>query len=216
MKNKVIIILAVLISLVLVSTQAYASPIGNKPSKTPSAMATQVAEMHAAGLTGNPNGKPENYKGTISSVDAGSITVTLKDGSAVTIALGSQTRIRIPKLKDATPADLKTDMKVMVLAIRAQDDSLTAKAVVAIPGKPAKIHRVGTVTAYAEGASITIQDKKDGQTYTFLINAETKILPEERVGLLGVGALVTIICPRDVTGGNALAAGIVVHPVPTE
>lgn len=216
MKNKVIIILAVSIALVLVSTQVYASPIVNKPGKTPGAMATQVAEMHAAGLSGNPNGKPENYKGTISSVDTGSLTVTLKDGSAVTILLGPQTRIRVPKLKDASPADLRIDMTVMVLAMRAQDDSLTAKAVVAIPGKPAKLHRVGIVTAYAEGASITIQDKKDGQVFTFLINADTKILPEERVGLLGEGVLVTIICPRDVSTGDVLAVGIVVHPVPAE
>lgn len=214
MKNKVIIILVVLIALVLVSTQVYASPIGTKPSITPGAMATQVAEMHAAGQTENQNGKPENYRGTIGSVDSGSITVVLKDGSSVDILLNDQTQIRVPKFKEAIATDLKPGMKVMVLALRAQDESLTAKAVVAIPGKPAKIHRVGTVTVYAAGTSITIQDKKDGQTYTFLINADTKVLPEERVDLLGEGTLVTIICPRDVTGGDPIAAGIVIHPKP--
>ena len=196
---------------VLVSTQVNASSIEKQPGKTPGAVATRVAEMHAVGQKGNPNGKPENYRGEISSVDAGSITLLLKDDPSVTILIDSQTHIRIPTFKGASIKDLKPGMTVMVQARRDQDDSLTAKAVVLIPGKPSKMHRVGIVTAYEAGASITIQDK-DGQTFTFLINADTKILPKDRVDLLVVGARVTIICPRDVTGGDALAAGIVVHP----
>ena len=211
MKTKLIVTLVVLTALVLVSTQVYASPQGKKPNITPGANATRVAELHAAGLTGNPNGKPENYRGQIQAVDAGSITLLLKDGTSVTILLDAQTRIRIPTKRDATAADLKVGMKAMVQARRATDDSLTAKAVVAIPGKPAKLHRVGIVTAYTEGTSITIKDK-DGVEYSFLINADTRILPAERIDLLKVGARVTIICPRDVTGGDPLAAGIVIHP----
>lgn len=209
MKNKVIVILVIMIALVLVSTQVNASPLGNQTEKTPGAAATRVAEQHAAGQIGNPNGKPENYRGKIDSVDAASITLILKDDTTVTILLNEQTRIRIPSLKDATPV-LKIGMNVMVQARRAQNDSLTAKAVVVIPGKPAKMHHVGIVTEYTS-ESIAIQDK-DGLTFTFLINSETKILPVERMDLLAVGARVTIISPRDVTGGDTLAAGIVIHP----
>ena len=211
MKNKVIVILAVMLALVLVSTQVNASPLGNQPEKTPGAAATRVAELHAAGQYGNPNGKPENYRGKIDSVDAASITLILKDDTTVTILLNEQTRIRIPSFKEASPEDLKPGMSVMVQARRAQDDSLTAKAIVLIPGKPAKMHRVGIVESYVPGESITIL-ARDGLTYTFLINSETKILPVERMDLLAVEARVTIISPRDVTGGDTLAAGIVIHP----
>jgi hypothetical protein len=99
----------------------------------------------------------------------------------------------------------------MVQARLAQGDSLTANAVVVIPGKPARTHRVGIVESYVPGESITIQ-AKDDLTYTFLINSETKILPVERMDLLAVGARVTIISSRDVTGEDALAAGIAIHP----
>jgi hypothetical protein len=211
MKNKLIIILAVTLALVLASNQVNASPAGKQPEKTPGAAATLAAERHAAGQTGNPNGKPENYKGTISAVDADSITLTLKDETTVTISFNEQTRFKIPSFKDATYEDLKPGMGAMVQARRAQDDSLIAKAVHLVPGKPAKKHHVGIVTAYEAGVSITIQ-AKDELFYSFSINDETKLLPLERVDMLDVGARVTIISPRDVTGGEALAAGIVIHP----
>jgi hypothetical protein len=211
MKNKLIIILAVMLALVLASNQVNASPAGKQLEKTPGAAANQAAERQSVGQTGKPNGKPENYKGTISAVDAGSITLTLKDETSIIIYFNEQTRIKIPSVKDATYEDLKPGMGAMVQARRAQDDSLIAKAVHLVPGKPARKHHVGIVTDYVAGVSITIQ-AKDELFYSFSINDETKLLPLERVGMLDIGARVTIISPRDVTGGEALAAGIVIHP----
>lgn len=213
MKTKrIFIILSVLVALFMVSSQVIAAPVNVQAKKTPPGMqktpgvqATLKAEERGV------KGKHENYKGTITAVDGSSITLTLKDGTSVTVALTADTRIRIAKGKDATPGGLVAGMNVMVQAIRAEDDSLTARAVVAIPGKPAKTHRVGIVTAYVAGGSITIQ-AKDGQTYTFLLTADTKILPAERLELLVVGARVTIICPRDVSSLDRTATGIVVHP----
>ena len=80
-----------------------------------------------------------------------------------------------------------------------------------MPGKPEKIHRVGVVTVYEAGKTITIEGK-DGELYTFELSDTTKILPEERVDQLVVGAKVTIISRRDPTGGPLAAQGIVVHP----
>ena len=80
-----------------------------------------------------------------------------------------------------------------------------------MPGKPTKIHRVGTVTAYSAGTSITIQDK-DGNLFTFALTADTKILPPDTTRTLGDGARVTIISRRDPSGGPLTAQGIVVHP----
>ena len=122
------------------------------------------------------------------------------------------TSIKIPSLgKDATPADIQVGAHALVQAIKEEDGSLTALRISVSPGKPAPKHHVGEVTAYEEGASITIL-AHDGNEYTFLITEETKILPEERAEELAVGRRVTIISPRDVTGGPFTAKGIVVHP----
>jgi hypothetical protein len=106
-------------------------------------------------------------------------------------------------------------MIVMVQAIRGEDDSLTARKILLVPGKPAKTHGVGIVTDYQEGTSIAIQ-AKDEQFYTYFITAETKILPADRLNLLVVGARVTIISPRDVSSMEQTATGIVVHPAIVE
>ena len=101
--------------------------------KTPGAMATQNAINHAAGITGNPHGKPANFQGTISSIDDSSITLVLKDGSTVTIAITTNTKIRIPKGKLIDIPELVPGLKVMVHAIRNADDSLTARSINLIP-----------------------------------------------------------------------------------
>jgi hypothetical protein len=183
--------------------------------KTPGAVATQKAVEKQTEEVGIPKGKHENYRGTITAIDAGSITLALKDGSGVTILLAAETRIKIPGNKEATFADLGTGMKVMVQAIGGQDDQLTARSVVLIPGKPSKTHRVGIVTNYQPGTSITIQ-AKDGQLYTFLLTNETKVLPDEKADQLQVGVPVTVIAPRDVSSMDQNAAGIVVHPAAAE
>ena len=219
MKTKrVLIILAMIVALFIISTQSVIASQtleakGTPPGlvKTPGAVATQKADDRAAGVVGNPHGKHENYKGTITAVDASSITLALKDGTTITIALTAETRIHIPTVKEAAVDGLATGMTAMVQAIRGQDDSLTARKVVLVPGKPTKMHRVGIVTAYAVGSSITIL-AKDGQLYTYSLTEETKILPIERLDLLIVGARVTIISPRDVSTLNQTANGIVVHP----
>jgi hypothetical protein len=81
------------------------------------------------------------------------------------------------------------------------------------PGKPFRVHRVGTVVAYTAGQSITIQDRFGNQS-TFLLTSDTKYLPKSRVGSLGVGSYVTIIAPRDPHSGNTMltATGVVIHP----
>ena len=99
----------------------------------------------------------------------------------------------------------------MVQAIRDQSDNLVARSVMVIPGKPAKAHRVGIVTAYSPGESITIEDK-NGDTFTFSLNDDTKLLPPGRAETLAVGSRVTVIAPRDPASGGTLAKGIVIHP----
>lgn len=220
--------------LLFVSTQAFASPVTvpnakDTPvtTKTPkpkkdTEKATQKAEDKATKQADKlddkatkqadkPKGKHEHFKGTVAAVDSASLTLTLKDGSSVTIGLTSNTRIKFAGKKDSAPTSIEVGMTVSVQAIRDENNNLIARKVMAIPGKPSKIHRVGIVTEYTPGASITIQDK-DGNTFTFTLTSETKLLPAERAGELAVGSRVTIIAPRDPATGGVTVKGIVIHP----
>ncbi len=162
-------------------------------------------------------GKPHrkklfNYQGTINAVDASSLTFNAKNRFHATFVLNSDTKVKIPTLgKSATVADLYVGERVTVSAYEDQDKSLVASMIMAIPGKPVKIHRVGIVTDYQPGVSITIQSKDDG-SFTFIVTDQTKILPPDRADELAVGVRVTIIAPRDVATGQLIAAGIVIHP----
>lgn len=216
---KKIMFFAVLLTLVgglLATMQVLAGPPALAgPKKTPFYPTQQVTEKaNKAASHGNPQGKRVNYQGTITAVSASSLTISLRDGSSVTFVLDSETRIKIPTLgRTAAAANLKTGMLVNVHAAQAAGGVLNARMVLMVPGKPVKTHRVGQVTIYQPDVSITIQ-AKDGNTYTFLLSADTKILPAERASQLAVGVRVTVIAPRDVAGGTLTAAGIVVHPSP--
>jgi hypothetical protein len=232
-KTWIFVTLITLVALFFVTATAMASPTGNAsqrktPDHTPGAMATaRATEGNGNGnnngqgndngnKSGNGNvnhpGKPSNFTGTISAVDPSSLTLTLGDGSPVTFILTADTRIKIPTLGgSATAADLRVGERVIVRATLQADQSLVASMILLIPGKPVIVHRVGTVTDYQPGVSITIQDR-DGALFTFLLTPETKLLPAERASLLAVGVRVTIIAPRDVAYGTLTARGIVIHP----
>jgi len=211
MKKTLSILLIVMITIIVLSTQAFASPLrGPAPKNTPGAKATEKATNRLNTQGNKPSGKSEHYKGTIVSTNADSITLNV-GGSSVTIALNADTRIHIPKVKDPNSESLQTGMTAMVLARPDDTGSIVARFVQVIPGKPSKIHRVGIVIAYSPGESITIR-AHDGINYTFQLTADTKILPAERAGQLAIESLVTLIAPRDFTSTTPIAKGIVVHP----
>ncbi len=210
-KYRVLLYLA--LALLFATTQVLAGPAdipnaGNTHvPKTPGAQATEKANERATRQAGNPHGKHENFKGTVSAVDSDSITLD----SSVTIGRTDNTRMKFPGPKDSASGSIQPGMTVMVQAIRDQNGSLIASAIMVIPGQPAKLHRVGTVTEYNANSSIIIL-AGDGNTYTFVVTGDTKILPAERAGTLGPDSLVTIIAPRDPAGGEVTAKGIVIHP----
>ncbi len=215
-KLRFVYIFLTLIALLALASQAYTTPFSTidpkgtsgpkhtpEPKHTPGAQATQKATEHA----NKHKGKPEHYKGVILSADSGSITLDVL-GSNVTIGLNAETRIHIP---GGSGGILQPGLTAMVIAYRDETSNLIASSVQVIPGKPVQVHRVGIVTAYSPGVSITIQ-AHDGNEYTFSIAADFIILPAERADQLAVGALVTIIAPRDVASTTWTAIGVVVHP----
>jgi hypothetical protein len=167
---------------------------------------TQAAEKAQA-----KPGKKVHYKGTVESFSGSSLTITLKDGSSATVLLDDDTSIHFP----GGEGELAEGLTVGVLAAQSEEgDPPVAIKIQVITGKPEKIHRVGIVTSYSPGASITIEGKKG--TTTFAIDPEVKILPEERADLLAVGSSVTIISRRNPAGSDPVASGIVVHPAKEE
>jgi hypothetical protein len=230
MKNiRFFYLFTILIAIFALASQAYTTPFNStdpKSEKTPGVHETEKAagqDDNSADSDKTPGakatekalekgdklkGKPEHYKGTIQAVDAGSITLDVA-GTSVTVSLVPETRIHFPGNADAT--SLQTGQTVMVKARRDENGNLIASSVQVIPAKPAHVHRVGIVTAYSAGSSITIQ-AHDGNSYTFPIAADVKILPAERADQLAVGALVTIIAPRQPGSTELTAKGIVVHP----
>ncbi len=183
----------------------------NFGENAPGVKPTKKVNDHTPGPPEKDKGKPVNIKGIIASADTGSIVITRTDGSSVTVGITAETRISIASMgRDGGIANLLPGLQVGVQATE-KDGILTARSIHVIPGKPEKIHNVGVVTDYQEGVSITIA-AKDGMSYTFLLSPDIKILPEERISLLIVGAYVTIISPRDVTTTDLIATGIVIHP----
>ncbi|MEZ0395940.1 MAG: DUF5666 domain-containing protein [Anaerolineales bacterium] len=224
-KNWLLVVLGVLFVVSLAATQVLAGPEDDSlyrrtPDRTPAARATENAERRATQGrgngqgqgNGNPQGERVNFRGIVVSADAASLTVTVEDGAAVTVALTAETRIRVPTLGgEATAASLQPGLQVQIQAVRGEDGALIARAVQVIPGQPVQTHRVGTVTDYQPGVSITIADAA-GKTYTYRLSEETRILPAERADSLQAGARVTVIAPRDVTSTGWTAQGIVIHP----
>ncbi len=213
MKRFPFLILALMTGLFFLTTQAFAGqPAGVEAKKTPG---TPPGAQHTPGPHKTPrptkfHARPQNYKGTIRAVDASSLTLTLGDGSSITVGITSETRIKIPASQSGT-ATLQVGMTAVVQALPDESGALVARHIVVVPGRPGLVHRVGWVTDYQAGVSITIQ-AQDGNAYTFQIGTETKILPAERAAQLGVGARVTVIAPRDPSTLGWTARGIVVHP----
>jgi hypothetical protein len=216
-KAQVVLVMGVLLGLLFSAANVFAGAdvgVSVQANKTPGAKATDKAIERATQGKGGQgqHGKKKNYKGVVAAVSAGSLTLTLADGSSATFTVNEATRIHIPTFgKSATLADIPTGVNAIVQAKAGEDGSLIALRINVKPGKPVKVHRVGVVTAYTEGVSITIQ-AKDGETSTFALTADTKILPKDRATELAVGVRVTIISRRNVTGSELTAQGIVVHP----
>lgn len=198
--------LAVLVLFTVANVFAQPAPTSQaKPEKTPGAKATEQAEK--------PNGPKQTFQGTITSASATALTLELKDGAAQTFALTDQTQFKFTGAAKQAGSTLAVGMRV---SVQAQDaaGTLTALRVMVLPSKPVKIERVGLVTAYVPGSSISIEGKS-GQIFTFTLTPDTKILPKDRVATLAVGQRVTIISPHSYRA-QLIAKGIVIQATEDE
>lgn len=164
---------------------------------------------------GNPNKGPKlQFRGTITAVGAGLLTLQLGNATTVTVSISNTTQIHIPTLGAATAANLLVgmDVKVQAVASPTSGQPPLATRIQVVPGKPEKLARVGTVIAYTPGMSITIESKQ-GISTTYKLISNTVILPASYSGTISVGMVVTIQAPRSLSFASAvpIAKGIVVH-----
>lgn len=112
---------------------------------------------------------------------------------------------------------MRKDLKLVILIALASLFLLTttvfAAPALSAPAQftNAKTVRVGWVTDYQPGVSITIHTHH-GNLITYALTNASKILPRRRASQLRVGSRVTILARRVPSLHAVVAFGIVVHP----
>ena len=202
------------LGLLTATTRVVASPVNSPAAQgttTPGSAATAVSERMATLQAMQNKGKSQHFIGTISAVDEKGFTLTLRDGSSVTVLLSPNTRaIALATDGRPRPVNLAVGQNVLVRAVRDANVVLTARSVLVAPSQPVRIHMIGTVTGYTPGVSITIL-AMDGKSYVFVISGETDLLSAGTTAALNVGSRVTIVARRD-SSDQITALGIVVLP----
>lgn len=141
--------------------------------------------------------KRHSFEGAIKSMVGTSLVVTTKKGEEA-FQVGSATQYKVPGVKTAILSNFSVGYKVSVSTAEVTVGSTVvqmAQRMTLIPAKPLKVSHTGTVTAYTANASITIQDKK-GNSYTFIVNSNTKISLKKGIMGIVVGDRVSISAQR--------------------
>jgi hypothetical protein len=150
------------------------------------------------------------YAGKVNSIGTGSFVLEIKGGETVTVLVTDKTRFHIPTVKNASFQDIEVGDRAAVNGTPT-DAGLEAKNVAVVPGKPMVQHRVGVVTVYTPGESITIKDTK-GTTTTFILTASTVIRGPDKSATVAVDDRVTVVARRVPSTTTYTATAIVVHP----
>jgi cytochrome c biogenesis protein CcdA len=192
---------------VALAAVAYAdppTPHGEPPHGKP----TQVLGLNPDLNPGNSL-KRHGIFGTIKSLATPDFVVTTRQGD-VTVTTNDATRYHIQTKRNGGLSDLAVGDRVAVNGTPTSG-GLLAKQVAVAPGKPTIQHRVGIVTAYTAGSSITIKDVQGG-TETFTLTSDTVIRGPNGTTTVKVGDRVTIVSRRDPDSNTFTATAIVVHP----
>ena len=169
------------------------------------------ANKVAVNLTvSEPLAKNYAFVGTLANITVNSpniIKIDTKKQLGVPVVVNTETKLHVPGLKTATLANFKVGDRVAVLAAEITPGTYTALHVNLIPGKPVSVQRVGTVSAYVAGTSITVTGKK-GDISTFTINGDTTTVLKRGATGVTIGEKVTVTARRDPATDNYVAKTI--------
>lgn len=188
-----LVAIAVAVLLVVSSAVALAAP------PTPQEKADKANKGGPkAGIASVEKGKRHGVAGVVQSADSGFNVVT-KHGT-VHVVVNDATKFSIKG--DDTPSleDLKDGYKVNVQGTWEGDD-LVAKRVHVIPARPKFSHAVGLVTAFTAAGdtdgSITVKDRRTGESRVFVVTSTTKIEYPDGKTSIEVNDRVTVVGTKD-------------------
>lgn len=209
MKKTISMSLIVILCLAVFFSQAFASSGSPKPKHLPNLDETpevETADEQGPDKANQHPGRKYNFKGEVTSFTGGVLVITGKHGGTTRVDDNTEIKVSGP---EGGPTGIQVGQQVMAQSTKTESGFLALRVHI-FPTKPAHVHRVGVVTDYQPGVSITIQGNKGSST--FKIAPDVQILPAERADQLKVGARVTIVSPEDTTDQALTATGIVVHP----
>lgn len=182
-----------------------------EPTKEPHGRPTEVGPQGQPVKPAEKDDKGANRHGifgTVKAISGTSITLTTKQGD-VTVAIDSNSKIKIPTKKNATTSDIGTGDRVALNRTQ-KGNEWVARQIMVVPGKPTVQHRVGIVDSYTENKSITITDMKGGSE-TFNLTSDTEIRGAKGTDI-AKGTRVTVVAGRDPGSDVPTATAIVVQP----
>ncbi len=152
------------------------------------ALAVSTAAAWAQPQPQSPAGdRPKPLAGSIASVSANAFVLTTRDGRSVTVRTTASTRV--VSRKPATLADVHAGDRVRILATKAANGSLTARAVQDIPaalqlttpgrggvrqGRDDAVMVAGTVTGNPTAGTLTV-DTSTGQSTSVAIPSTAQV-----------------------------------------
>ncbi len=244
-KLKLLVAGVLVLGLLFSAAVVLASPAAPAPLSRPGKIVTPKAPGAVANakvaVRGSDdqhgNGKPmmvvgpvKVFQGTVEAVGSNSLQLKLGSGDVDTFVVSDTVKINIVGVNaNAKLSDVSVGSRALVQAQSGADNSLVAIRIFVFPApKPEKIQRVGIVTAFTPGVSITIRgpsgvgDENEDEHVmtgtqtletTFTVTTATVILPAGRASQLAVGSRVTIVAPNAAAqGGQMVAQIIIVHP----
>jgi len=185
-------------------------PVGAAGTKNADGSIT--AKLVVAGT--NPNkANRVRVAGTVSASASGSLTITPKTGSAVTVTLDAKTRYIVNGVASSTAPTFTNGEKVLVGAIKNSDGSLTARVVATGVRNPNAVRLIGTISAV--GSSSLTLTGKNGQSATVALTSSTKYRVNGQVSSTAptftVGEKAVVAATKN-SDGSLTARGVAVNP----